>query len=235
MDRLIRTELLIGKEGIESLQNKKILLFGVGGVGGHVAEVLVRSGINKIDVVDADVVTESNINRQIIATYKTIGKKKVDVIKERLLDINPNATINTYPIMYLPNNDDIDFTQYDYIIDAIDTVMSKVDIILKSKKLGIEVISAMGAGNKLDATMFEITDIYKTTDCPLARVIRQNMKKNNIKKLNVVYSKAKKIKPRELKEDINKRKKTPGSIAYSPAICGLLIAQKVILDLLERG
>lgn len=232
MERLVRTKLLIGDVGIEKLNNAKVIIFGVGGVGGYVAESLVRSGISKVDLVDKDVVVESNINRQIIATYETIGMKKVDEMKKRLLSINPNAEINTYPIFYLPNNTDIDFEKYDYIVDAIDTVSAKIDIIEKAEKYKIPIISAMGAGNKLDFTKFEVTDIYKTHNCPLAKVMRNELRKRKIKKLKVVYSFAEAVKPLELPEDIDKRKKTPGSISYNPAICGLMLSAEVINDLI---
>lgn len=235
MQRFIRTKLLVKEDGIEKIQKSKVLLFGVGGVGGYVAEALARIGVSRLDVVDGDIVTESNINRQIVATYETVGEKKVDVIKKRLLTINPNISVRTYPIMYMPNSDEINFQEYEYIIDAIDMVSSKIDIILKAKESNIYVISAMGAGNTLDASKFEISDIYKTSNCPLARVIRHEMRKNNIKGLDVVYSKSNKIIPEKLVEDEGKRKKTPGSIAYAPAICGLLIAQRVVEKILERN
>ena len=221
-----RTEKLIGKSGIDKLQKAKVLIFGVGGVGGFAVEALARAGVGKIDVVDGDIVSESNINRQIIALKSTIGQAKVDVIKKRINDINSDISVNAYNMFYLPEKaDEFDFGVYDYVIDAVDTVSAKISIAEQSKKAGVNVISAMGAGNKLDATKFEITDIYKTEGCPLARVMRKELRARGIEKLTVVYSKESPIK--QTGED-----KTPGSISYVPSVAGLLIAQKVIEDLI---
>lgn len=233
MERNIRTKLLVGNKGVKKLNESKVIVFGVGGVGGYVVEALCRAGVGTIDIVDKDIVVESNINRQIIANYNTIGMKKVDVLKDRMLNINPELSINTYPIFYLPGNSDIDFNKYDYIIDAIDTVTSKIDIIEKAKKYNKKVISAMGAGNKIKPDKFKICKIEETKNCPLARVLRRELKKRNIRDVKVVYSTEIAIKPESLDEDKDKNKKTPGSISYNPGICGLLLAGEVINDLLE--
>lgn len=223
-----RTEKLIGKQGIDKLKSSKVLVFGVGGVGGFTVEALARAGVGRIDVVDGDTVSESNINRQIIALYSTIGQPKVDVIKKRVNDINPDIQVNAFNMFYLPENEsEIDFGAYDYIVDAVDTVSAKISIAEQSKNAGVPVISAMGAGNKLDATKFEITDIYKTEGCPLARVMRKELRARGIDRLPVVYSKEPPIK--QTGED-----KTPGSISFVPSVAGLLIAQKVITDLIEQ-
>ena len=222
------TEKLIEKSGVDKLKASKVLVFGVGGVGGYTVEALARAGVGRIDVVDGDTVSESNINRQIIALSSTIGEPKVEVIKKRIKDINPETEVNAINLFYLPENENqIDFGIYDYVIDAVDTVSAKISIILKANEADIPVISAMGAGNKLDATKFEITDIYKTEGCPLARVMRKELKSRGVKHLNVVYSKEAPIK--QSGED-----KTPGSISYVPPVAGLLMAQKVITDLLNK-
>ena len=185
-----RTELLIGAEAMERLKNARVAVFGVGGVGGYVVEALARTGVGTLDLIDNDTVSVSNINRQIIATTKTVGRNKVDVAKERVLDIHPEAVVNTYNMFYLPETaDQFDFTQYDYVVDAIDTVSGKISIIVKAQEAGVPVISSMGAGNKMDPTAFEVTDIYKTSVCPLAKVMRKELKNRGIKKLKVVYSK----------------------------------------------
>lgn len=226
--RYQRTEKLIEKSGVDKLKASKVLVFGVGGVGGYTVEALARAGVGRIDVVDGDTVSESNINRQIIALSSTIGEPKVEVIKNRIKDINPETKVNATNLFYLPENENqIDFGIYDYVIDAVDTVSAKISIILKASEAGVPVISAMGAGNKLDATKFEITDIYKTEGCPLARVMRKELKSRGVKHLNVVYSKEAPIK--QSGED-----KTPGSISYVPPVAGLLMAQKVITDLLNK-
>ena len=226
--RYQRTEKLIEKSGVDKLKASKVLVFGVGGVGGYTVEALARAGVGRIDVVDGDTVSESNINRQIIALSSTIGEPKVEVIKNRIKDINPETEVNATNLFYLPENENqIDFGIYDYVVDAVDTVSAKISIILKASEAGVPVISAMGAGNKLDATKFEITDIYKTEGCPLARVMRKELKSRGVKHLNVVYSKEAPIK--QSGED-----KTPGSISYVPPVAGLLMAQKVITDLLNK-
>ena len=226
-----RTELLLGKENMEKLFSKKVAVFGAGGVGGYAIEALARTGVGRIDVIDSDVVSISNINRQIIATYKTIGLPKVDVIKQRILDISPNTVVNTYKTFYLPENSHLfDFTKYDYIIDAIDTVTGKIELVVNAQRANTPIISSMGTGNKLKPAMFEISDIYKTSVCPLAKVMRYELKKRGIKKLKVLYSKEYPVK---VKQDPNAKKAVPGSIAFSPSVAGLIIASEVISDLLE--
>lgn len=229
-----RTELLIGKDAVETLHHKRVAIFGVGGVGGFAAEALARSGVGILDLFDKDTVSISNLNRQIIATYDTIGKNKVDVMKERILSINKNAVVNTYPVFYLPENAvDYDFTQYDYIIDAVDTVTAKLTLVEQAYKAGTPIISAMGAGNKLDPTAFEVADINKTSVCPLAKVMRRELKKRGIPKLKVVYSKEQPLKPQYEKTPME-RKVAPGSIAFIPSVSGLIIASEVIKDLSLR-
>ena len=226
-----RTELLIGKEGIEKLQNAKVAIYGVGGVGSFVAEGLARSGIGNMVLIDNDVVSISNLNRQIHANIETIGKKKVEVMKERILKINPNAKINTYMADEIENGEEsiIDST-FSYIIDAVDTVSTKLKLIERASKLNVPIISAMGAGNKLDPTRFEVTDIYKTSVCPMAKVMRKELKNRGIKKLKVVYSKEQPIKH---EENEMYEKRVPGSIAFVPSVVGLIIASEVIKDILK--
>ena len=219
-----RTSLLIGEEAINKLNNSKVLIFGVGGVGGYVAEALARTGVGSITIVDKDTVSESNINRQIIALHSTVGRDKVDVLKERMLDINPDIQVDARKCFFLPDNaHEFDFGQYDYIVDAVDTVTAKLQIIVQAKEASVPVISAMGAGNKVHPEMFEIADIYKTEMCPLAKVMRRELKNRGIKKLKVVYSKEKPV----YKGDV------PGSIAFSPSVAGLLMASEVVRDLCE--
>lgn len=193
-DQFSRTELLIGRENINKLNNKKVAIFGIGGVGSYVLEALVRAGIGNFVLVDNDKVDITNLNRQIIATHKTIGKDKVEVAKERVLDINPNAKVKIYKEFFMPDSKEILDDTLDYVVDCIDTVTSKIELVLRANKLNIPIISAMGTGNKLDPTKFEVTDIYKTSECPLAKVMRKELKKRQIKKLKVVYSKEKPIK-----------------------------------------
>ena len=196
LNRFSRTELLIGKKGIDSLAHARVAVFGIGGVGGYTVEALARSGVGHFDLIDDDKVCVTNINRQIYALTSTIGKYKVDVAKERILDINPDAVVNTYKMFYTPQNaSDFDFSGYDYVVDAIDTVVGKLEIIERAKKAGVPVISSMGAGNKMNPAMFEVADISKTSVCPLAKVIRQELKKRRIRKVKVVYSKEIPIKP----------------------------------------
>ena len=219
-----RTSLLVGEEAISKFNNSKVLIFGVGGVGGYVAEALARTGIGNITIVDKDTVSESNINRQIIALHSTVGRDKVDVLKERMLDINPDIQVDARKCFFLPDNaHEFDFAKYDYIVDAVDTVTAKLQIIVQAKEAGVPVISAMGAGNKVHPEMFEIADIYKTEMCPLAKVMRRELKSRGIKKLKVVYSKEKPV----YKGDV------PGSIAFSPSVAGLLMASEVVRDLCE--
>lgn len=234
MNRFSRTELLIGKDGLDKLKESRVAVFGVGGVGGYVAEGLIRSGVGKITLIDNDTISNSNINRQIIATQSTVGMLKTDAFRQRLSDINPYAEVNTVNMFILPENaDEFPFGDYDYIVDAIDTVSGKIAIIMNSQKNNIPVISSMGTGNKLDPTAFEITDIYKTSVCPLARVMRREMKKRGVKKLKVLYSKEEPIKPLYPLENDTK-KAVPGSISFVPSVAGLIIAGEVIKDLLNK-
>ncbi len=229
-----RTELLIGKDGLEKLSNSRVAVFGIGGVGGYVVEALVRSGVGAIDLIDNDKVSLTNINRQIIATHKTIGEYKVDVAEVRVLEINPNVKITKHQIFYTPENSDtVDFSKYDYVVDAIDTVVGKLEIIERSKRANIPVISSMGAGNKMHPEMFEIADISKTSVCPLAKVIRQELKKRRIKGVKVVYSKELPIKPAASDEKVEGKRQIAGSMAFVPSAVGLIIAGEVIRDLIK--
>lgn len=222
-----RTEMLIGAEALEKLKNSRVAVFGIGGVGSFVAEALARSGVGALDLIDNDTVNITNINRQLIALHSTVGKYKVDCAKERILDINPEARVNVHKTFYLPENaDKFDFTKYSYIVDAIDTVTAKLDIICRAEKLGVPVISSMGTGNKLEPTLFEVTDIYKTEGCPLARVMRRELKSRGVKKLKVVYSKEK---PHKCGEENGKP--IPASISFVPSVAGLIIAGEVVKDL----
>lgn len=222
-----RTCNLIGVDAVEKLQKSKVLVFGLGGVGGHVCEALVRSGVGHLGIVDKDVVDVTNINRQIIATHSTVGRMKTEVMRERLLSINPNMMIDEYPMFFLPENQkDIDFTKYDYIVDAVDTVTAKLCIIERAKEAGVPVISSMGTGNKLDATKFEVTDISKTSVCPLAKVMRKELKDRGIRNVKVLYSKEELVR---LGDSTDPR--TPASIAFVPSVAGLIIAGEVIKDI----
>lgn len=225
-----RTALLLGKASVEKLAEKRVAVFGVGGVGGFVCEGLVRAGIGAIDIVDKDIVAISNINRQLIALHSTVGKNKVDVLEERLKDINKNLIIKKYKCFFLPETSEtFDFREYDYVVDAIDTVTGKIELILKAKEAEVPIISAMGAGNKLDPTAFQVSDIYKTSVCPLARVMRRELKKRGVEKLKVVYSKEEPIKPQfEEGEEV-----VPGSISFVPPVVGLIIAGEVVKDLIR--
>ena len=230
-EQFSRTELLLGEDKIEKLRNTRVAVFGVGGVGGFVVEALARSGVGTIDIIDNDTVCLSNINRQIIATHSTVGRHKVDVMKERILDINPDAVVNAYKVFYTPETSQMfDFAQYDYVVDAIDTVAGKIELVMQAQKSGTPIICSMGAGNKLDPTAFEVSDIYKTSVCPLARVMRNELRKRGVKKLKVVYSKEKPITPAKSAEDTGKRRQTPGSTAFVPSVVGLIIAGEVIKD-----
>ena len=228
-----RTELLIGKEALNKLAKSHVAIFGIGGVGGYTVEALARCSIGAIDLIDKDEVSVSNINRQICATHKTIGQYKVDVVKQRVLDINPDIKVNTFCTFYTPETaENFNFAQYDYIIDAIDTVVGKLSLIEQAKKYNVPIISAMGAGNKTDPTKFEITDISKTSVCPLARVIRTELKKKKIRKVKVVYSKE--IPVKTGKKDEITQKSIPGSIAFVPSVAGLIIASEVVKDLIKK-
>jgi len=234
-ESLVRFEMLAGSEKVRSLQNKRVIVFGVGGVGGYVCEALARSGVGTVDVVDNDTVNESNINRQIIALHSTVGRNKTEVMKERMTDINPEICCREYNMFYLPENaEEIDLSEYDYAVDAIDTVSGKMELIKRCTDMNIPVISSMGTGNKLDPTKIVVTDIYKTKTCPLARVMRGLCKKNGIKKLKVVYSEEEPKAPLFQPEDENgQRRSTPSSSAFVPPAAGLTIASEVVKDLLN--
>ena len=247
LNQFSRTELLLGKESMERLANARVAVFGVGGVGGYTVEALVRSGVGTIDLIDDDKVCLTNLNRQIIATRKTVGQYKADVMKERILEINPNAVIHVHKCFFLPeNSDEFDFSQYSYVVDAVDTVTAKIALVLKAQEAGVPVISSMGAGNKLNPADFEVADIYKTSVCPLAKVMRRELKKRGVKHLKVVYSKEKPITPIEdmsiscrsncicppgAAHKCTERRAIPGSIAFVPSVVGLIIAGEVIKDL----
>lgn len=227
---LERTALIYGKETLEALENKKIMVVGLGGVGGYVVEALTRMGIGHFILIDHDVVSESNINRQLIATYQTIGQKKIDVMKERMLTIQPEVDVKALDMFVLPENiDSINFEGVDYIVDAIDCVTAKIALILKAKELNIPIISSMGTGNKVNPALLEITDIYKTSMCPLAKVMRHELKKRGIKKLKVLYSKEEQQK----NIIVDGKKRAPGSTSFVPSSAGLLIASEVTADLID--
>ena len=229
-EQFSRTELLIGKDGVNVLKNSRVVVFGVGGVGGYVVEALARSGVGAIDLVDNDVFSVTNLNRQIYATHSTLGKYKVDVAKERILDINPECEVNAFRMFFSPDTE-FDFSKYDYVVDAIDTVSGKIELVMKCQEAGIPVISSMGAGNKMYPEKFEVADIYETSVCPLAKVMRQELKKRGIKKLKVVYSKEVPIKTNI--KDEKTGKSVPGSNAFVPSTVGLIIAGEVIKDLIK--
>lgn len=251
LNQFSRTELLLGKEAMEKLASSRVAVFGIGGVGGYTVEALVRSGIGEIDIIDDDKVCLTNINRQIYATRKTVGKYKVDVAAERITEINPDVTVHKHQTFYMPETSaQFDFTKYDYIVDAIDTVTGKLELIVNAEKAGTPIISSMGAGNKLDAAAFEVADIYQTSVCPLARVMRTELKKRGIKQLKVVYSKEKPITPIEdmaiscktncicppgTARKCTQRRQVPGSTAFVPSVVGLIIAGEVIKDLCGVG
>ena len=228
-----RTAYIYGDEAIEKLAMSKVAVFGVGGVGGYVCEALARAGIGQIDVFDKDTVSLSNINRQIIALHSTVGRSKVEVIKERILDINPECKVNAHEVFYLPENaHEYDLSEYDYIVDAVDTVNAKLEIITRANSLNIPVISAMGAGNKTDPTKFEVADIKKTEVCPLARVMRRELKKRGVDKLKVVYSKEE---PKRIENaPVENGKTIPGSLSFVPSVMGLIIAGEVINELRRK-
>lgn len=233
-NQFVRTQMLFGKDAMEKLSHSKVAIFGVGGVGGYTAEALARSGVGELHLIDNDTVCLSNLNRQIIATHTTLGMKKVDAAKARLLDINPNIKVVTHDIFFLPENSDcIDFSIFDYVVDAIDTVSGKIALVEKAEEAHTPIISSMGAGNKLNPQMLEVADIYKTSVCPLARVMRRELKNRNIKKLKVVYSKERAMTPIDLWADNsdNQRRQVPGSNAFVPSVAGLIIAAEVIKDI----
>ncbi len=237
MDRRFdRTRRLLGGNAMEKLNKSHVAVFGIGGVGGHVVDALVRSGIGAITIVDSDEVALSNINRQLIATEKSIGRKKVEVMKEHILEINPEVSVYMFDCFFLPETKgEFDFSQYDYVVDAVDTVSAKLALVEACQEAGVSIVSSMGAGNKLDATAFEVTDIYKTSVCPLAKVMRRELKKRGIRKLKVVYSKEEAIEPIEeesfVSDEARSRRATPGSVAWVPSVAGLILAGEVIKDL----
>ena len=236
-DQFIRTSLLYSEEAVEKFKKSRVAVFGIGGVGGHLAEALARSGIGTIDIIDNDTVSVTNINRQIIATHESVGKLKVDVMEERIHSINPECVVNKYNTFVLPENiNDFAFSEYDYVADAIDTVSGKLAIVKKSYENNISVISSMGAGNKLDPTRFEIADINKTSVCPLARVMRRLCKENGIKKLKVVFSKEEAITPFCVSDndEVTSKRQTPGSNAVVPAVAGLIIASEILKDIAKK-
>ena len=236
MNSFKRTELLIGTKELNTLSNSHVIVFGCGGVGGYVIESLVRSGLGKITVIDNDVVSVTNLNRQIIATMNTIGKKKVDVVKERVLSINPNCIVNTYDLFIDDKNiDDIDFSSVDYVVDAVDTITAKIAIIKKSKELNVEVISSMGAGNRLDPLQIKVSDINQTKNCPLAKVMRYELKKRDISKVKCVYSLEIPTKPKEKIILEGSGKEVIASISYMPSIFGLVISSEIIKDIIEKA
>ena len=242
-----RTELLLGKEAMDRLANAKVAVFGIGGVGGYVCEALVRSGVGAFDLIDDDKVCLTNLNRQIIATRKTVGKYKVDVMKERMLEINPDVNVRIHKCFFLPENaDEFPFDEYDYVVDAVDTVTAKIALVMACQEAGTPIISSMGAGNKLNPAEFEVADIYKTSVCPLAKVMRRELKKRNVKHLKVVYSKEKPVRPIEdmgiscrtncicppgAAHKCTERRDIPGSTAFVPSVVGLIIASEVIKDI----
>ncbi len=250
LNRFSRTEILFGNEAMEKLAGSRVAVFGIGGVGGYTVEALARSGVGTIDIIDDDKVCLTNINRQIIATTKTIGKYKVDVAEERILDINPKCNVIKHRTFYMPDSaDEFEFEKYDYIVDAIDTVTAKIDLVMKANQYKVPIISAMGAGNKTDPTAFEVADIYKTSVCPLARVMRYELKKRKIRKLKVVYSKETPIKPIDdmasscrtncvcppgTARKCTQRRDIPGSTSFVPSVVGLIIAGEVIKDIIKK-
>ncbi|HOM03111.1 MAG TPA: tRNA threonylcarbamoyladenosine dehydratase [Acetivibrio sp.] len=248
LNQFSRTEILFGKEAMKKLEQATVAVFGIGGVGGYTVEALVRSGVGNFVLVDDDKVCLTNLNRQIIATRKTIGQYKVEVMKERILDINPKANVTAHQCFFLPENSDkFDFASYSYIVDAIDTVTAKIELVMKAKEFGVPIISAMGAGNKIDPTQLKVADIYKTSICPLARVMRYELRKRGVKKLKVVYSTEEPKKPVEdmaiscrtncicppgTERKCTDRRNIPGSTSFVPSVAGLIIAGEVIKDII---
>lgn len=251
LNQFSRTQLLLGEDGMSALAKAKVAVFGIGGVGGYVVEALVRSGVGSFVLVDDDKVCLTNLNRQIIATRKTVGQYKVDVMRDRILEINPDAQVEVRKCFYLPENaHEFDFSEYSYVVDAVDTVTAKLEIIMRAKECNVPVISCMGAGNKLDATQFQVADIYKTSMCPLAKVMRRELKKRGVKKLKVVYSQEKPTRPIEdmsiscrtncicppgAKHKCTERRDIPGSVAFVPSVAGLILAGEVVKDLVKEA
>lgn len=229
-----RTGLLYGEEAMDRLAKSRVAIFGVGGVGGYVAEALARCGVGTIDLIDHDTVSITNINRQIIALHSTVGKYKVDVMKERILDINPEAIVNIYKCFYLPETaSQFDFSKYDYVVDAVDTVTAKLQLVVEAKESKVPIISSMGAGNKVKPEMFMVDDIFKTSVCPLAKVMRKELKARGIRKLKVVYSKEMPVKHKWESDEQCEKRSLPGSTAFSPSVAGLLIASEIVNELCD--
>ena len=236
-EELLRTAMLLGEEAVEKLQKARVAVFGIGGVGGYTLEALARAGIGALDLIDSDTVSRSNINRQILATQSTVGMPKVEAGKRRVLDINPDCIVRTWEIFYTPETaDKFDFTQYDYIVDAIDTVTGKLQLIQRAHECGTPIISCMGTGNKLDASAFEVSDISKTTMCPLARIVRKELGKRGIKHLKVVYSQEEALSPTGWEEEAKAlgKRQIPGSVSFVPGAAGLILAGEVIKDLAAK-
>lgn len=231
MEQFARSELLLGRDNMEKLKRSRVAVFGIGGVGGFTAEALARTGVGALELFDMDTVSITNINRQIIATLDTVGKYKTDVMKERIALINPEAEVVSHRCFFLPDNSaEFDFSGYDYVVDAVDTVTAKIELVMKCRENGVPIISSMGAGNKLDPTRFEVEDIFKTSVCPLARVMRTELRKRGVERLKVVYSKEPPVTPLPSGEEAAK-KSVPGSLAFVPSVAGLIIAGEVIKDL----
>ena len=251
LNQFSRTQLLLGQEGMEKLFRARVAVFGIGGVGGYTVEALARSGVGTLDLIDDDKICLTNLNRQIFATRKTVGQYKVDIAEQRILEINPKAVVHTYTTFYAPQTAELfDFTQYDYVVDAIDTVTGKLELVEQAEKAGVPIISSMGAGNKMDPTAFEVADIYETSVCPLARVMRRELKRRGIKKLKVVYSKEPPMTPIDdmsiscrthcicppgTARKCTQRRQVPGSNAFVPSVVGLIIAGEVVKDLSGTG
>ena len=233
-EELLRTAMLLGEEAVEKLQKARVAVFGIGGVGGYTLEALARAGIGQLDLIDSDTVSRSNINRQILATHSTVGMLKVEAGKNRVMDINPDCLVRTWPVFYTPETaDQFDFTQYDYIVDAIDTVTGKLQLVMAAREAGTPIISCMGTGNKLDAAAFEVSDISKTTMCPLARIMRKELGKRGVKHLKVVYSQEEALSPTGWEEEAKAlgKRQIPGSVAFVPGTAGLILAGEVIKDI----
>ena len=230
MEELLRTEMLLGQENVQALQGKRVIVFGIGGVGGYVCEALARTGVGQIDLVDNDTVSLSNINRQIIALHSTVGRPKVDVMKERIADINPQIKVSAYNVLFTPESSGMfDFSAYDYVVDAIDMVSAKIELVLCAQRVGTPIIASMGTGNKLNPCAFKVSDIYKTSVCPLARVMRTELKKRGVKRLKVVYSEETPVQ----QAGAEGGKRVPASCAFTPSVAGLIIASEVIKDLIK--
>ena len=235
-EEFFRTAMLLGEEAVEKLRRSRVAIFGIGGVGGYTLEALARAGIGQLDLIDSDTVSPSNINRQLLATHSTLGMRKVDAGRQRVLDINPEAQVRTWPIFYTPETADrFDFSQYDYIVDAIDTVTGKLTLVERAVAAGTPIICCMGTGNKLDAAAFEVADISKTSMCPLARVMRKELSKRGIKHLKVVYSREEALTPAGAEEEMQRtgKRQIPGSVSFVPGTAGLILAGEVIKDLVR--